>query len=127
MAETVQTKATRLASKDLHGPRKEYLFAVVDTSLDVGIRGLLNDKRDVPAVDLLINICCTTLPAAVLLHILSVNSHMIGLTYFISNYVVFLQRFLLTLHFTEHRKLFKPGELLLVVASAQHCMCYLVY
>uniref|UniRef100_A0A383V8J9 Fatty acid desaturase domain-containing protein n=2 Tax=Tetradesmus obliquus TaxID=3088 RepID=A0A383V8J9_TETOB len=38
-----------------------------------------------------------------------VQSHLLGLAYFLVNYVLFLQRFLLTLHYTEHRKLFKPS------------------
>lgn len=111
MVATAEDLARDLAGKDIHGPRKEYLFSVVDTLFDVAsIKGLLNDKRDVPAVNLLINICCTALPAAILLNYRKVNSHVIGLAYFVINYILYLQRFLLTLHFTEHRRLFKQGE-----------------
>lgn len=112
MVEAVQIKASHLAGEDIHGPRNEYIFDIADTSFDVvGVKGLLNDKRDVPAVNCLLNICCTTLPAAVLLHALHLDSHAVGLLYMVLNYAVFLQRFLLTLHITEHRKLFRPGEL----------------
>lgn len=70
---------------------------------------LLLDERDEPALHLLCNVLFTTVPAAVLLHAFRVQSHWIGLAYFVVNYVLFLQRFLLTLHYTEHRKLFKPN------------------
>lgn len=48
------------------------------------------------------------LPSAVLLF-LSAPSHWVGAAYFVATYALFLQRFMLTLHFTEHRRLFKKG------------------
>jgi hypothetical protein len=35
----------------------------------------------------------------------------VGFVYFLINYALFLQRFMLTLHVTEHRRLFKRGKL----------------
>jgi hypothetical protein len=101
--------ACRLAAVDLSSQRNEYIFKVPYGLRRIGL-GLLLDERDEPALHLLCNVLCTTVPAAVLLHAFSVQSHLLGLAYFVVNYVLFLQRFLLTLHYTEHRKLFKPCE-----------------
>lgn len=101
-------EASRLAAVDIHSNRNEYVFALPGTLSHAAVL-LLNDKRDEPALHLLCNIVCTTVPAAVLLHSAGIQSHLLGLAYFVINYVLYLQRFLLTLHYTEHRKLFKPG------------------
>eukprot|EP00882_Tetradesmus_deserticola_P020043 GHRQ01021597.1.p1 GENE.GHRQ01021597.1~~GHRQ01021597.1.p1 ORF type:complete len:176 (+),score=26.66 GHRQ01021597.1:356-883(+) len=100
--------ACRLAAIDLSSQRNEYVFEMPSRLRQAGL-SLLMDERDEPALNLLCNVLCTTLPAAVLLHAFSVQSNLIGLVYFAANYGLFVQRFLLTLHYTEHRKLFKPG------------------
>lgn len=71
----------------------------------------LNDPaRDAPAAHLMANCMVTALPCACGLFISQCNSHWIGAAYLIVNYVLYLQRFMLTIHMSEHRKLFKPGD-----------------
>jgi hypothetical protein len=66
--------------------------------------------RDEPALVLVINILLTTLPAAVLQLRYNNSSHVLGAAYVITNYVLYLQRFMLTLHVTEHRRLFRSSS-----------------
>lgn len=70
---------------------------------------LLQDPRDAPLAFLILNILCTTVPAAALLFWLRPASNLPGLVYFAANYALYLQRFMLMLHFSEHRRLFKRG------------------
>lgn len=58
---------------------------------------LLQDPRDLPLAYLLLNICCTTLPAAALLFTARPASNLPGLAYLVANYVLYLQRFMLML------------------------------
>ncbi|KXZ50920.1 hypothetical protein GPECTOR_14g167 [Gonium pectorale] len=72
------------------------------------LSSLLHDPRDEPVLHLLFNQLLLVVPAALLLF-LYCRSHWVGATYMLLNYVLFLQRFMLTLHYTEHRVLFKKG------------------
>ncbi len=96
------------AAADIAAPRGEFLFKP-PSALVAALCGLLQDKRDAPILYLLFNICCTTIPAAAWLFWLRPTSNLPGLVYMVANYVLFLQRFMLMLHFSEHRRLFKKG------------------
>jgi len=74
---------------------------------------LLRDPRDAPLLWLFLDVACTSLPAAVVLLALPASqaSHAAGAAYFVATYIAYLQRFMLTLHFSEHRPLFKSGAL----------------
>lgn len=103
-------RARELAQQDEAARRREFLFAL-PLALTRNLRRALNDPRDEPCLLLLLNICATVVPAATLLHALRLQSHLLGAAYLVANYVLFLQRFLLALHFTEHRPLFqRAGE-----------------
>ncbi|EFJ49187.1 hypothetical protein VOLCADRAFT_120780 [Volvox carteri f. nagariensis] len=67
---------------------------------------MLLDPRDEPIVHLLCNQLQLVIPSVVLLFAFN-RSHWLGMLYLAFNYGLFLQRFMLTLHFTEHRSLFK--------------------
>ena len=93
---------------------------------------MLNDARDEPCLLLLLNVAspqppraslasaplggaatpplqvCLVVPAAAALFA-APPSHALGFLYLAATYALFLQRFMLTLHFTEHRRLFRPG------------------
>lgn len=77
--------ALDLAALDRNAKRQEYLFTVPLA------HKLLNDRRDAPALYLLLNVTLLVLPAAVSLHLTS-PSHWVGAAYFLINYVLFLQR-----------------------------------
>jgi hypothetical protein len=100
--------AASLAVLDTKARRQEYIFGV-PSLLNNSLESTLNDPRDAPALFLLFNVCCLVLPGAVLLHLLPDAPHWLGAAYFFTTYGLFLQRFMLTLHFTQHRPLFKPG------------------
>ena len=99
--------ACLLAERDVNAQRGEYLFAL-PSYLTQRLSAVLADKRDLPAALLLVNVMLTTLPVAVAM-VIFCHSHFIGLLYLLVNYVCYLQRFMLTLHFTQHRRLFNRG------------------
>jgi len=74
------------------------------------LRGLLVDDRDTPLLYLLMNVCVFVLPAAVALFCLPA-SHALGGVYLAATIALFFQRFILALHYSEHRGLFRntPG------------------
>lgn len=82
--------ARKLVDQDLTAVRKEYLFSLPSSCLD-GLAGLLKDPRDVPLALAFMNMLVLALPAAVLLHVFRVQSHAVGLAYFLVNYALFLQ------------------------------------
>lgn len=101
-------EAAVLAHQDVVGPRGEYAFRLPPWAAKPLLRAL-QDPRDEPIVHLLGNQLLTAVPAAILLYVVGIQSHLVGAAYMVTNYVLYLQRFMLTLHFTEHRPLFKPG------------------
>jgi hypothetical protein len=99
-----------LAQWDLCAVRREFLWAPSSLRLQSRlVEALLNDPRDAPALFLVLNVVFMALPAAVMLHLLSTTPHWLGAAYLVANYMLFLQRFLLTLHYTQHRRLYKKG------------------
>jgi len=91
---------------DIESPRKEYLFEMPSPLLNI-LEPKLDDKRDVIMLHLLWNISVTTLPFALFLYFGPVQSHLLGFTYLLLNYVVYMRRFTLTLHYSSHRRLYK--------------------
>ena len=93
---------------DARAARGEFLFRP-PPPLDGALRALLADPRDAPILYLALNILCTTVPAALALLWLRPASNLPGLAYLVANYALYLQRFMLMLHFSEHRRLFRKG------------------
>ena len=96
-----------LAEKDKHAQRCEYVFPP-PRALQPLLLSLLADQRDGPALWLLLNVLTMVVPAAVCMF-LWCHSHWVGLLYLGINYATFIQRFMLTIHFTEHRPLFRKS------------------
>lgn len=96
------------AQKDVAAGRSEYLFPIPSRCLNKLLLSSLSDTRDAPMLYLLFNIMVTVVPTVCLMYT-TCHSHWIGLAYLLANYAFYLQRFMLTLHFTEHRRLFKSG------------------
>ncbi len=67
----------------------------------------INDKRDLPFFRLCLVICLTTIPAAVVLFIPGMFSWWLALAYFSFNSIFMMGPFILMLHNTSHRALFK--------------------
>ncbi|PNH03607.1 Pumilio 3 [Tetrabaena socialis] len=103
------------ARQDMRSPRCEYLFRI-PAALARPLCALLHDPRDEPILHLLCNQLLLVVPAVVLLFSVRAN-HWLGALYLALNYALFLQRFMLTLHVTEHRQLFKReyGALNLII------------
>jgi len=91
--------------RDECGDRKEY---VIDFSfLDSIILKMIEDERDKIMVYLVLNMLCITVTSALAVFLVRPFSHLLAIGYLILNYVLFLQRYILMLHFSEHRRLFK--------------------
>jgi hypothetical protein len=76
---------------------------------------LMNDARDLPFVRLSIKLLCTTVPFAVFLYVPGVYRWWLAVPYFALNSLFFLGPFILMLHNTSHRPLFKREYRLLNV------------
>ncbi|GBF88896.1 fatty acid desaturase [Raphidocelis subcapitata] len=98
-------RAEALAKADLAAPRNEYLFPAPRWLVKHG----LQDARDAAPASLVLNVALLVLPAAGCLHLWRDVPHWVGAAYLVVNYAVFLQRFMLTLHFTEHRRLWRTA------------------
>ena len=104
-----QSRATSAACADLAAQRSEYLCKPPQW-LETLLESLLQDKRDLPILYLFSNVVMTVLPAAVSLYLFPKWSLFMGPVYLAITDVLFLERYLLALHYSEHRKLFKAGE-----------------
>lgn len=93
------------ARRDLVGRRREALFSLPSFLLS-RLAPSLRDARDVPALTLLFNICTTSLPLCAALIATRCQSKLLLASYLLAHYVLYLQRFMLTLHVTSHRPLF---------------------
>eukprot|EP00899_Mesostigma_viride_P003359 jgi/Mesvir1/13023/Mv06020-RA.1 len=100
----------KLVAYDTTSRRQEYLFPCPGF-LERYFLPMMNDTRDLIMVHLLFNITMISVPFAITLYILPNVSHLLGLAYFVAHYVIFLERFILLLHYSEHRKIFKPTSL----------------
>lgn len=108
-------RATAAVEKDILAKRREFVFKLPNW-VETQLLKVLVDSRDLPVARLLVNIVVTVVPAAFC--VAYWPSHLLGALYCACNYVVFLQRFLVALlHVTEHRRLFRKGELALYCDS----------
>ena len=93
---------------DLVAARAEYWFkppAFVTSFLERN----LNDVRDMPIAYLFFNVLVTQVPALIALYTLMPASHLLGAAYLVVFNGLYLQRFILAMHYSTHRRLFKPG------------------
>ncbi|UPQ98061.1 putative fatty acid desaturase [Chloropicon primus] len=101
------------AKNDLKAPRREYIFSFPKGGfLDRYVDGCLNDPRDKPLFNMLMNTCCVSIPLLVGLFAFAPNNkwgHLMGLGYFLTHYVLFLHSYILALHYSSHRRLMKKG------------------
>jgi hypothetical protein len=101
------------AAADAAAPRQEFLVAP-PLCLHKRLASLLEDPRDLPILFLYLNVLLTTGPAAAALFwgfpaASRPLAHWLGAAYLILNYAAYLARFMLSLHYSQHRRLFKRG------------------
>jgi hypothetical protein len=77
------------------------------TRLDAWLARFVNDPRDVPFVRLSLVATCVTIPFAALLFVPGMFSWWLAALYTVTNVALFLDRFILMLHNTSHRPLYK--------------------
>lgn len=103
-----QTALVQAALKDLAAQRREHYFKPPQ-SLTHLLEPILSDQRDLPILYLFWNVSVTVLPASVIVFVLPSWSAILGPLYLACSYLAFLERYLLALHYSEHRRLFQPG------------------
>ena len=102
--------ATQAALIDIRAARKEFVFPLPAWAARLVVSNL-KDPRDEPVAILYFNVILTILPIASALYA-APASHFFGALYLVCLYALFLTRFLVALlHVTDHRPLFRKGEL----------------
>ncbi|KAL4425429.1 hypothetical protein ABPG75_009445 [Micractinium tetrahymenae] len=101
------------AAADAAAPRADFLWAP-PCWLHKPLASLLEDPRDLPILFLLLNVLLTTTPAAAALFLLFPPAarplpHWLGAVYLLASYAAYLARFMLSLHYSQHRRLFRKG------------------
>lgn len=102
------------AAADAAAPRADFLWAP-PCWLHKPLASLLEDPRDLPILFLLLNVLLTTAPAAAALFALFPPAarplpHWLGAAYLLASFAAYLARFMLSLHYSQHRRLFRRGE-----------------
>mmetsp|Transcript_13129 Transcript_13129/g.17943 ORF Transcript_13129/g.17943 Transcript_13129/m.17943 type:complete len:364 (-) Transcript_13129:45-1136(-) len=105
-----QESISEYVLKDVNAKRFEYYFEP-PSIVKNWLTGLLTDKRDVPILYLFCNIYMIVIPSFCALYLALPSSHWLGAGYLVITYVLFLQRFILGLHYSEHRGLFQKNGL----------------
>jgi len=72
---------------------------------DYCVKTFMKDPRDVIMISLILNILFSVVPLTVLLFLYP--SHMLGLTICVFKFAMWMQRFILMMHYSEHRQMFK--------------------
>lgn len=103
------SRAVQAAQQDVSAERREFYFDL-PACLANTLQPLLKDQRDLPVLSLFYNVSVTVVPAAAAVFSIPAWSHLSGPAYLVCSYVLFLERYLLALHYSEHRKLFKQGQ-----------------
>lgn len=100
---------------DVRDVRHEYIFKP-PSFVEKWLRSQLIHQKDAPIAFLMFNIVVMTLPAALTVFLVTTpglggvggwKGNLLGVAYLVTNYVLFMQRFMLGLHFSEHLPTFK--------------------
>jgi hypothetical protein len=91
---------------DLSAQRKEFFFVLPQPLRRCVVSLLDNPQKDEPLLWTLLNCALLVPPAACALVLYAPSSHLAGAVYFASVYGLFLQRFALALHYSQHRRVF---------------------
>lgn len=96
--------------------RKELLVSLPDFAKQLVVP-FLNDKRDLPALELLLTATVGTVLPAILFWYYP--SHLAGFVFLAYRLLTFGPRFILTLHIAPHRRLFNPKSEVLGKTAAE--------
>ena len=118
--DSFHSRAIAAAHVDLSGQRNEFLFKMPN-GLEKLCLPLLQDKRDLPILYLFFDVAVTVLPAALALYCLPAWSSLLGPAYLAAIDILFLERFLLALHYSQHRRLFRTGDVEMSHMISSHC------
>jgi fatty acid desaturase len=99
-------------NSDRHAARAEYIFRI--PVLSTFFEGLLIDKRDVPMVRLQLNILAYIIPGIAFVFYIHTMANppplwvrnLCGIGYVVGNTLLFLERFILMMHYSSHRPIF---------------------
>jgi len=101
----MSTESQPINHMDLTDIRKEYLFKLPKFIEDAITLHLVNPK-DIVMIRLIFNITVTIFPSAILLFWLRNPPFILGVIHLAMILVLYMQRFVLTLHFASHKALF---------------------
>lgn len=112
---------------DQTATRREAMFSAPGFVMDA-IKPHLADKRDALMIDLIWNLTVLIVPSAVLQYnlpaFLQPYPVAVGCAHLVLVYVFFIQRFILCLHYSEHKRLFKASSPLVVAhAYLPYILC----
>ena len=93
------------ANDDIGAARKEALLRLPAWAEEWAAATFLSDPRDAIMVSLIVNIVVICVPLSILLW--KYPSHWLGVATWVFKLIAFLQRFILMMHYSEHRRLFK--------------------
>ena len=105
---TIEDDLSKLPNHYDHvAERHEFLFKM-PVWMTNKVAPYLEDQRDIPMLHFMFNILVTTVPMALLIFFGPpiVSNWMVGIVYMVTNYVLYLGRYLLTLHYSQHLRLF---------------------
>jgi len=91
--------------KDIGAIRKETLIRLPKGIEDYCVKTFMKDPRDVIMISLILNILFSVVPLTILLYLYP--SHMLGLGVCVFKFLMWMQRFILMMHYSEHRQMFK--------------------
>jgi hypothetical protein len=110
-----------LRNEDLHAARREWHVSPPAWAAPA-LLSCLSDARDAPLLYALLNVAAVVPPAAAALLFCAPPSHLLGAAYLFVMYALFVQRFMLALHYAQHRNIFRPGAPRLRVVAASACV-----
>ena len=102
--------------EDLKAPRNEYLVRL-PAAVENWLVAKLTDPRDATMLSTMCNILVTTSVFATMLFFYP--SHLLGLAIHVFNLLVWTERYILMLHYAEHRSLFRRGSLVRALGGNQ--------
>lgn len=114
MQHVIESGGRTIEIKDVNAQRLEYHFKP-PRLLASWLESLIADHRDLPIMYLFYNITLITLPSAVL--VFALGSNYFGCIYWFLNLLLFQERFLIGLHYSSHRGLFKDSNVTYLVTA----------
>eukprot|EP01128_Nolandella_sp_AFSM9_P008973 TRINITY_DN5615_c0_g1_i1.p1 TRINITY_DN5615_c0_g1~~TRINITY_DN5615_c0_g1_i1.p1 ORF type:complete len:366 (+),score=63.98 TRINITY_DN5615_c0_g1_i1:49-1146(+) len=94
---------------DLNDYRNEYLFPM-PTVLEQYFLGQIKNPVNMVMLYLMFDICVTSIPWAITMFLMESPPLLMGIAYIAFNFAIFMERFILTLHYQSHSPIFPRGD-----------------